>query len=302
MKTVVGEGTPLLGNKPSGNESETADENFAITHGMDLPDKSIGEWGSFVLLANNIAGPGLMTLPIVFQQAGIVPTVSCIIAMCVCSSFSGALLSEVIQRLPGNSRYDLNIEYSALFDLIMGSTAYYIAESFFIVACMVQACTGLVETAQSLDSFLASYLLGETYGVQLWPTLEFRTWVPPDPSLHDDREVDSVPFDDAGPLIVTAGYLLVSLLFFPLGRGHLKETMIVNFISFACLCVLLAEFDLEFVTQSLKYPVPLFGGSYSQLIGVIVFNYAFVITVPAWLIGKSMIHHCAYFLVCACHG
>ena len=280
-----------------------ADTDFALTHGMEMPEKvpvqimllyymiiilmqTIGCWGSFVLLANNIAGPGLVTLPVVFQKAGIIPTVTCIMVMCICSSFSGALMSEVIQRLPGNANYVLNVEYSALFDIIMGPTAYYIAESFFIAACMVQACTGLVETAQSLDSFLASYLVGQTAGLQVWPSLELRTWLPPDVESLKKLHKDPVPFDDAGPLVITAGYVLVVLLFFPLGRGHLKETMIVQVISFICLCVLLGEFDLEFISQGLQNPVPWFGGSYSQLIGVIIFNYAFVITVPAWLIGE----------------
>ena len=35
------------------------------------------------------------------------------------------------------------------------------AEGFFILSCMVQACASLVETAQSLDGFIASFVLGK---------------------------------------------------------------------------------------------------------------------------------------------
>ena len=43
------------------------------------------------------------------------------------------------------------------------------AEVFFLFACMVQACSGVVEAAQSTDSFLASFVLGRSYAVQIYP-------------------------------------------------------------------------------------------------------------------------------------
>lgn len=224
-----------------------------------------------------------MSLPLLFQKAGIVPVVSCIVLTCICSSINGTMLSEVIALIPKNSDYSLGIEYSSAFDIIIGANAYYLAETFFLSACMVQALTGLVETAQSLDSFLASYLLGHTYALQLYPEIMFVDWAP-NHCKHPEGFCD--PFHDAGPLIISLGFLIVTLLFFPLGRGHLQETMVVQFISFACLLLFMSEFSIEFVSKGLPYSVPWFGSQYSDLIGVILFNYAFVITVPAWLIGE----------------
>ena len=40
--------------------------------------KGIGWVGSLSLVTNNITGPAMMGLPIVFRQAGVVPTVICI--------------------------------------------------------------------------------------------------------------------------------------------------------------------------------------------------------------------------------
>ena len=71
--------------------------------------------------------------------------------------------------------------------------------------------------------------------------------------------------------------------------GHIKETMTVQLISFGCLVLLLLEFEAEFVfVRGLSHSINWFGeGQYSQLVGVILFNYAFAITVPAWLSEKT---------------
>lgn len=224
-----------------------------------------------------------MSIPLLFQKAGIIPVVGCIILMCICSSINGTMLAEVIASIPGNSDFSLGLEYSSAFDIIIGSHAYYIAESLFLSACMVQALTGLVETAQSLDSFLASYLLGKTYAFRMTPPFGFIEWSPQS-CIHPEDFCD--PFDDAGPLVITLGFVIVTLLFFPLGRGHLQETMIVQFMSFACLVLFMSEFSIEFISKGLPYEIPWFGTHYSDLIGIVLFNYAFVITIPAWLIGN----------------
>lgn len=227
----------------------------------------------------------MMSLPLLFQKAGVIPVIVCITLTCICSSINGTMLSEVLASIPKNSDFSLGIEYSSAFDIIIGAHAYYFAEAFFLSACMVQALTGLVETAQSLDSFLASYLLGHTYALQLAPELMIVEWGP-DHCKHPDGFCE--PFHDAGPLIISVGFVIVTLLFFPLGRGHLEETMIVQFVSFGCLLFFMSEFSLEFISKGLPYSVPWFGTQYSDVIGIILFNYAFVITVPAWLIGNAI--------------
>lgn len=278
------ETTALLPRPASSGSVKSDDEMFAESHGMEDPKKTIGPFASFALITNNTSGPGMMSLPLLFQKAGIVPVVGCIVLMCICSSINGTMLSEVIASIPGNSDFSEGIEYSSAFDIVIGASAYYIAESLFLSACMVQALTGLVETAQSLDSFLASYLIGHTYALQLSPTIKFVDWAP-DHCKHPDGLCD--PFHDAGSLIISLGFVIVTLLFFPLGRGHLQETMIIQFLSFGCLVFFMSEFSFEFLLKGLHHPLPWFGNHYDELIGVILFNYAFVITVPSWLIEKT---------------
>lgn len=53
------------------------------------------------------------------------------------------------------------------------------------------------------------------------------------------------------------------------------------------LVILLSQFLREFIEIGLHNGPPLFGDDFSQLAGVILFNFAYSITVPAWLMEKK---------------
>eukprot|EP01042_Synura_sphagnicola_P009524 gene9524-12215_t len=79
---------------------------------------------------------------------------------------------------------------------------------------------------------------------------------------------------------------MTKAIFLPLGQGHLKETIGVQIFSFIFMIILLIQFTYEFSSRGLTYELPWFGKDITQLAGVILFNYAFSITVPAWLYEK----------------
>ena len=220
-------------------------------------EKNIGAFASFALIANNISGPGMMSLPQVFWTAGIVPTIATIVAVCVASSFTGTHFAEAISRVPLNSNYTLNLDYSTAFQLLVGTKFARVTEVVFICACMIQCSTGIVQAAQSLDSFLASYLIGSTYALQLYPSVNLISWTDErcSPGLDDTDDlqelVNCVPFFESGSLVVTLGYLLITVLFLPIGMRNLKETMTVQIISFLFLLVVMITFQIEFVYSGL---------------------------------------------------
>lgn len=99
----------------------------------------------------------------------------------------------------------------------------------------------------------------------------------------------------------------MAALLLPMGRGNLKETMAAQRFSFVALVVLLGVFYAEFMQQGagnelLKFtadtllptgeaagppPIPWWGRNLSTLGGVVLFNYAYAITLPSWLIEKK---------------
>lgn len=110
-----------------------------------------------------------------------------------------------------------------------------------------------------------------------------------DDTLNESTLDDCLPFHNAGNLVITAGFVITTILFLPFGRGQLKETIIIQLLSFACLFVLLGQFFWEFVDRGLNYTgtMPWFGPNLTELAGVVLFNYAYSITIPAWLCEKK---------------
>ena len=51
--------------------------------------------------------------------------------------------------------------------------------------------------------------------------------------------------------------------------------------------LLLAQFSSEFAFTGFPYDIPMVGSSISQLAGVVLFNYAYIVTVPLWLAEKK---------------
>lgn len=270
-------------------------ENSAI---HDLPDdengeKSITAFGSFALLINNLTGPAMLGFPNLFHQAGIIPVFVATITVYLSASLCGSFLGDSLASIPGNDKFQRNIDFSTAFRITVGDNWYVLAETFFLLSCAAQACSGLVETAQSLDGFIASFVMGKTHALQLYPTIGFISWSSDEchketATSEESSLDDCTPFSDDGALIFTLGFAITTMLFLPLGRGHLKETIIVQLLSFFCLLVLLAQFSSEFIARGLDFSyLQWVGPDITQVAGVVLFNFAYSITVPSWLNEKA---------------
>ena len=269
--------------KRSNSAISTTSDLDEVHAGLEAPEKSIGNLGSLCLIGNNIAGPGMMSLPHVFFHAGILPASLCCLWVFVGSSLCGTILSEAISSLPGNADFDNNIEFSLVFWLLGDKMWFVAAEMLFLASCMVQCFSGIVEVAHTIDAVLASSILGKTYALQLSPSIEFVSWS--DSSC--DSSSNCTPFSYHGPFIISLGYILTTALLYPFGTGHLKETISFQIFAFFFMVVVVGLFFKEFIISGLSYQVPLVGDKAGQLVGVILFNYAFSITVPAWLNEKK---------------
>lgn len=144
----------------------------------------------------------MMGLPFLFQEAGIIPTTLCLLFIGCSAALCGTFLSETIALVPGNSKYERKLEYSSAFRMIIGGSWHNITEVLFLATCLVQSIASLVETAQSFDGFFASYLLGNTYALQLLPYPQVLSW-----SINDcvADEEGCIPFQDNGVLILSLG-------------------------------------------------------------------------------------------------
>lgn len=169
-------GLPIVATQWNDINNQLKENEFAAANGLLRPKKTIRLFESFALISNNISGPAMMGLPHLFHVAGIVSVVVAIVLVFVGSSLVGTLLADAIASIPGNSDYNRHLSFSKAFKIVLGERWYILAESFFLVSCLVQACAAIVETAQSLDGFIASFVWGKTYGLQFLPTVGVVEW------------------------------------------------------------------------------------------------------------------------------
>ena len=254
---------------------------------VDLSKNSIDYIGSISLTLNNVIGPGMMSLPKLFHDAGVLPSVLCIILCCAGSSWVATFLADAISSIPGNSHFDKSIDFAASFRIIMGENAYFAAEVLFLTSCLVQACAGLVEAAQGVDGFLASFVFEKVSAVQIWPSLDIVSWSTQNCGNEESGEpLDCTPFGENGGLIITSGYFLCAAVFYAFSRGNLKEVIWLQIIVVTLFFLLLIQFLCEFQSRGLVISVPWVGSDVTRLAGVVLFNFAFPITVPSWLQEK----------------
>ncbi len=285
------ETSKLTGTEPASTRAEHDVQDIV----GKPPAKTIGWFGSLSLVANNISGPAMMGLPIVFREAGIIPTILCILVTWVMSSLCGTFLAETIQKLPGNEKFEKNVDFSYIFSKVVGKQWHLRCEVLVIISCAVCCFAGIVETAQSLDSWLASFVLGKTYAVTI-PGMEFITWDASgcigevEGDVQDESNTgDCTPFHFVDGSVITLGYMLTFAFFYPLGRNDLNETIWAQVVTFLLMFLLIMQFMREFASTGYPYmdSVPMVGTNFKTLAGVVLFNYAYPITIPSWLIEKK---------------
>lgn len=187
-----------------------------------LGAKTIGWGGSIVLLVNNITGPGMLLLPVLFQQAGWLVPMATLTAVCAISSLSCCCLADAMSRMEGNSRFDQRAEFYNVFHYYFGETW---AAFFQLLLCFCLTslnCACIIGQAQVTDSMI-SHFHGTTYGLQLWEGSKLGSpW-----SVVESPKGFAADGDGANP-ILTAGYVGTMFMVMPLGFCNLDENIIVQ--------------------------------------------------------------------------
>jgi hypothetical protein len=167
----------------------------------------------------------------------------------------------------------------------MGEEAYILAESLFLISCGVQAVAAIVAVAQSIDSLLSSVIIGHTYALQVLPSIQLINWSPA--LCHAHNIAKCIPFNDDGSMLISLGFIITTVMFLPFGRGLLKETIGLQLAVFVIMVILLMQLNAEFISRGLSVEVPWFGSHLSNVAGVVLFNYGFIVGVPSWLAEKE---------------
>lgn len=241
--------------------------------------KSISFMGSIVLLVNNIMGPAMVTIPLVYHLGGFLSTTVILLLTFIVSSFSATMLCEAMQRIPGNHDFQLRYEFATTMGHYFGKRAE-VAGQILVNGClMASAMASIIVAAQVMDDFLV-FTFGRTFGVHFIPPYQ---WL----SIN----ISSETMFDTETYVLSLGYLLCAVICIPFGYFNLDDNMYFQWFSFLLLLGTIFEFLIAFCFMPLNTDlVSVLGkGLEGQVLvlGVISFSWAYIITVPSWVNEKQ---------------
>ncbi|KFH70604.1 hypothetical protein MVEG_03454 [Podila verticillata NRRL 6337] len=241
------------------------------------PIKDISFWGGMALLISNMTGPGLITIPVVAQSAGWLPTVLGFSLVALLSTLSSLFICEAMTEVPGNEFFQSNVEYSNLVLCFFGRRYHLLVQIVCYLAMQTTNIASIAVSAQLFDNLLIK-LFHRTCGIEVYPNPSFVCVYEQLPSAS--------PF--TGVMIMTAGVLLALCMILPLALLKLSENIWVQLASFILMVLIVLQWIVTFFMHGLDTTlVPIVGSDVSQTFGTILFNYAFITTVPSWANAKK---------------
>ncbi|KAG0223756.1 hypothetical protein BGW41_005375 [Actinomortierella wolfii] len=241
------------------------------------PAKDISLWGGIALLISNMTGPGLVTVPIIAQQAGWLPTIAVFALIGLLSSLSSLFICEAMTEVPGNEYFQSNVEFSNLVLCFFGKRYHVLVQVIFFLAMQTTNIASIAVSAQLFDNLLIK-LFHQTCGIRIAPHPGF---------VCVNEQLNSAsPF--SGVMIMSAGVLVALAMILPLAFLKLSENIWIQLASFILVLFVVLQWIVTFFIHGLDSTlVPLVGSDVSQIFGTVLFNYAFITTVPSWANAKQ---------------
>eukprot|EP01133_Synstelium_polycarpum_P003934 gene3934-4555_t len=157
-----------------------------------------------------------------------------------------------------------------------GKWGYYIAQVFINVALQATNVASIIVCAQVMDSMLI-FIFKKTCGLSMYPHVEW---------LCETVQTDnSSPFTNVY-MFFTFGYLIVLILIIPLGFLNLDDNIVVQIGAFCIMIVITSSWIVIFIMHGLDASnMPTFGNGrgMAQIMGNVMFNYAYITTIPSWV-------------------
>jgi len=195
----------------------------------------------------------------------------------VLSCFSSTLLCEALSLIPGNKKFDKHIEFSIAVKHYFGHRWYLLFQFFMNLCLQSYNIASIIVCAQSLDQFMM-YVNHKTYALEIFPH--------PHVIVCSDPNMDALYHSSS--ICISLGYIMVTAFCLPAGFLNLADNVkVVQLGSFIVLVVLLVEFCAQFATMGIIWAqVPAFGHTYTQLVSIFIFSWAYVMFIPSWVNEK----------------
>jgi amino acid permease len=244
----------------------------------DFGGKHISAFQSVCLLLNNVTGAAMVLYPVLFQSAGWVAPIACMILIAVLTGASSLCLVKTMQLIPGNECYQQRFEFTNVAKHFLSDGLFKVVFAFFVLSLLTSAIPLIIQSAQVMD-FLLVAVFGKTCGLQFTPSVQWTC------TSNNVSNVD--PFG-ADIVILSVGVVAIAALCIPIGYLNLDDNMNIQMGATFAMVTILGIWLVFFSTLGLDAAnMPAFGTDYSKVLGIVVFNYCFVTAVPSWINEKS---------------
>ena len=240
--------------------------------------KTIDYVGSLALLLNNVTGGGMVLFAQMYQEAGwLLPTLALVLLMVVCG-VGGVMLVECMSMMPGNGRFQRRVEYTSVMKHYCTRRWYVLISLFYQLSLTITNLSLIIQSIQVMD-FAIVAIADRTCAVpELYPTPSFHC---PPPS-HDLI----TPFE-ADVWVIPLGLFFTALIVIPLGLVNLDDNVKVQKGAFiALLLIVLTWVGIMASEAPHASYVRTVGDNLSTVLGVSLFNFAFVSSIPSWVCEK----------------
>ncbi|TVY28961.1 hypothetical protein LHYA1_G001672 [Lachnellula hyalina] len=233
-------------------------------------ENNIGFWGGMALLISSITGPGLTTIPLLFQQAGwVTPTITFLL-FSVVSCLASLFLIETMSTIRGNESFQANVEFSTVAHLYLGKRAHIGMQVMLFLALQSVNISSIIISNQTMDSILIR-LFHKTCAVSF-----IEGWV-----CATEVTSSGSPFDTY--ILFSFGYLISAAMVLPLSVMSLVQNIKFQIASVATLFFVIIVWIYIFAKHGLEQTVPPVGNDQSTLIGFVLGNFAFITTIPSFI-------------------
>lgn len=273
--------------------------------GMPRPGAE-GKMGTAVLAviaANTMNGPGLLAIPTAFRHAGWFVSMFGLTAAALLTGDTAALLSDAIgtalhlradparrrqrqqeemlrrEAAGGGAAEDEeeeeeDAEFGSLAREFLGSSAEFVTQVLLVVSLTMLTCAQVVVTAQAIDAAIVA-VVGYTSALQFYPTPEIL--------MTSDKSLQ--PFG-TGKYAVSVGFIVDMAMCTSLSFFDLSDNMIPQYLSYGATVFAMIVFGWQLLLQpplSDESPpaLPAVGDDASMIVGVAVFNFAYIIAIPS---------------------
>jgi len=238
---------------------------------MAAVSKGIGFFGGLCLIFNNACGAGITSLPLIFKDAGWGTATIAMTFFWIASSLTSTMIIDAMRAAPRNEDGSC-VELTGCAKHYTGRVGQIVTHVFLFCLCQSLSVAAIIISAQAFDQMVVT-VFGQTCGVgSISESFGFGC-------SHSSKQ-DS-PFDD-GDVVLSLGFMLAAVCTIPLAMCELEDNITIQivcfFLSLACF---LSWFASILAFKELE-PIPFNSPNYSQLCGTLLYNFAYVVTIPSW--------------------